>query len=108
MYGPSGAIMTYGDLPPNEKSISHANTRILKASSSQVINDASEASKRAAREAWSSVAAATPSLFKAASNSPRVQGYGFVAATPSPTPHQDIDPTELMTWGMIEGSRCLN
>ncbi|RHZ72252.1 hypothetical protein Glove_243g44 [Diversispora epigaea] len=37
------------------------------------------------------------------SDTPRVGGYGFVSATPSPSPSQ-FDSSELMTWGVIEGS----
>ncbi|CAG8676812.1 7376_t:CDS:2, partial [Gigaspora rosea] len=40
------------------------------------------------------------------SQTPRVGGYSFVSATPSPNPSQ-IDTSELMTWGMIEGSPLL-
>jgi Nuclear protein Es2 len=106
MYDPEGAPLTHGDLPSTSfepKSISHSATRILIASSTEVISDAS--SNNEAKKLWSSMAQATPALFKP--SSPRVQGYGFVAATPSPSPHDDIDPTELMTWGMIEGTPLL-
>ncbi|CAG8760662.1 13326_t:CDS:2, partial [Dentiscutata erythropus] len=47
---------------------------------------------------------ATPN--ESASQTPRVGGYSFVSATPSPNPSQ-IDTSELMTWGMIEGSPLL-
>ncbi|CAG8719810.1 3028_t:CDS:2 [Cetraspora pellucida] len=43
---------------------------------------------------------------ESASHTPRVGGYSFVSATPSPNPSQ-IDTSELMTWGMIEGSPLL-
>ncbi|CAG8542235.1 2946_t:CDS:2 [Acaulospora morrowiae] len=39
-------------------------------------------------------------------NTPRVGGYSFVSATPSPNPSQ-FDSSELMTWGTIEGSPLL-
>ncbi|KAJ3220891.1 DiGeorge syndrome critical region protein 14 [Clydaea vesicula] len=38
---------------------------------------------------------------------PKVQGYGFVSATPSPAPNRDIDPEELMTWGFIDSTPLL-
>ncbi|CAI2164637.1 4866_t:CDS:2 [Funneliformis geosporum] len=41
-----------------------------------------------------------------ASETPTVGGYSFVTATPSPNPSQ-IDSSELMTWGMIEGTPLL-
>ncbi|CAG8636937.1 19356_t:CDS:2 [Gigaspora margarita] len=47
---------------------------------------------------------ATPN--ESVSQTPRVGGYSFVSATPSPNPSQ-IDTSELMTWGMIEGSPLL-
>lgn len=40
------------------------------------------------------------------SETPTVGGYGFVSATPSPNPSQ-VDSSELMTWGMIEGTPLL-
>jgi protein DGCR14 len=32
---------------------------------------------------------------------------GFIPSTPSLEPHTDIDPSELMTWGMIQGTPLL-
>jgi hypothetical protein len=40
------------------------------------------------------------------SETPTVGGYSFVTATPSPNPSQ-VDSSELMTWGMIEGTPLL-
>jgi protein DGCR14 len=40
------------------------------------------------------------------SGTPKVGGYGFVSATPSPAPSQ-FDSSELMTWGTIEGTPLL-
>lgn len=45
-------------------------------------------------------------IVRSASQTPRVGGYSFVPATPSPNPSQ-IDSSELMTWGMIEGTPLL-
>jgi hypothetical protein len=39
------------------------------------------------------------------SSTPRVHGYSFVKATPSPAPGQDnINPDDFMTWGEIEST----
>nr|CAG8528927.1 16049_t:CDS:2 [Entrophospora candida] len=45
-------------------------------------------------------------VLRSASQTPRVGGYSFVPATPSPNPSQ-IDSSELMTWGMVEGTPLL-
>lgn len=100
MFGPEGVPLTPSDIPDQEpKSLSHSATRILKASSTRIISEQSQ-------KVWTNMSNATPSLFQK-STSPKVNGYSFVAATPSPMPHQDVDPSELMTWGMIEGTPLL-
>lgn len=56
------------------------------------------------------MAKATPALFpnrSDISDSPKVAGFGFVPSTPALNPDDDVDPSELMTWGMIEGTPLL-
>ncbi|CAG8548934.1 7630_t:CDS:2 [Paraglomus brasilianum] len=47
-----------------------------------------------------------PANTSSISGTPKVGGYAFVSATPSPAPSQ-LDSSELMTWGTIEGSPLL-
>lgn len=114
MYGPEGVPLTLSDMPVTKaakKQIVHSATRIANPASSQILlNPTREGSTDLARQIWSSMAAATPALFSSnnqVSSTPKVMGYGFVSSTPSPHPDRDIDPSELMTWGMIEGTPLL-
>ncbi|KAJ3332138.1 hypothetical protein HDU76_001172 [Blyttiomyces sp. JEL0837] len=115
MYYPSGAPQTLADLkeqrgPP--KAINHSATRLP---TTHTTKDVIEASKQAAdrlqtQQVWRDMAAATPALFPGhQSNDPVSSGksYDMVPSTPSLEPHADIDPSELMTWGMIEGTPLL-
>ncbi|KAJ3074747.1 DiGeorge syndrome critical region protein 14 [Quaeritorhiza haematococci] len=121
MYYPEGAPLTLKDLgesrgPP--KAISHSATRFpTTTSTKEVLSSSQSAAERLrTQEVWKEMAKATPALFNPsatpssstqAGEAPRINGYGFVAATPSPAPHRDIDPSELMTWGFIEGTPLL-
>ncbi|ORY36989.1 hypothetical protein BCR33DRAFT_769927 [Rhizoclosmatium globosum] len=110
----------HAKLPP--KSINHNATRLdsFSPSNDAVLRAASDAAadRLATQEVWRNMASATPALFPhgAASSSstsagtstaPQVEGFTFVPSTPSLEPHADIDPEDLMTWGMIEGTPML-
>jgi protein DGCR14 len=74
-------------------SVSHANTRFAAGSPS-----------KSGRHGLGTVSSAVSSEAASAdggSDSPKVNGYGFVV-TPSPRPGVDLDPT--MTWGVIDGT----
>ncbi|KAI8811114.1 nuclear protein Es2-domain-containing protein [Cladochytrium replicatum] len=115
MYYPEGAPLTLADVAEERKappSIQHKATRFVSSTSTttqKVLDLGSEAAGRLqTQQIWSQMTAATPALF------PRpideigtpISGVGgtyrFVASTPSPAPHRDIDPEDLMTWGTIE------
>ncbi|KAJ3107403.1 DiGeorge syndrome critical region protein 14 [Physocladia obscura] len=99
-------------LPP--KSINHSGTRIpTSALSNNIPATAAAAAAAGARlqtqEIWRNMAAETPGLFPngVGSSESAVITNTFVPSTPSLEPHADIDPEDLMTWGMIEGTPIL-
>ncbi|KAJ3045445.1 hypothetical protein HK097_001218 [Rhizophlyctis rosea] len=96
--------------PP--KSITHNATSLPSTTKTSEILQAQHTKDRLrTAEVWQNLAAATPALFPNTSEEedgqPKVAGYSFVAATPSPAPHRDINPDEVMTWGFIEGTPLL-
>ncbi|TPX73236.1 hypothetical protein CcCBS67573_g05499 [Chytriomyces confervae] len=122
MYPPDGAPLTLTDvvnprtakLAP--KSINHAGTRLptdTPSASNQLLRAASKlaADRLATQEVWRSMAAATPALFQNSNSSTdpttAAPGFNFVPSTPSFEPHADIDPEDLFTWGMIDGTPLL-
>ncbi|KAJ3236488.1 DiGeorge syndrome critical region protein 14 [Chytriomyces hyalinus] len=121
MYPPDGAPLTLTDvvnprtakLAP--KSINHAGTRLptdTPSGSNQLLRAASKlaADRLATQEVWRSMAAATPALFQNSSTADpttAAPGFSFVPSTPSFEPHADIDPEDLFTWGMIDGTPLL-
>ncbi|KAI8924593.1 nuclear protein Es2-domain-containing protein [Entophlyctis helioformis] len=125
MYQPDGAPLTYADIQPGRsapRAITHAATRFerpegtattqqLTATTASTAGELSASSaQRHTQQVWAAMAKATPALFHGRpglDDSPRVAGFGFVAATPSPAPHVDIDPSQLLTWGSIEGTPML-
>ncbi|KAJ8323179.1 hypothetical protein QVD99_000377 [Batrachochytrium dendrobatidis] len=122
MYYPDGAPLTLadmGELRGQPKSITHSATRfnaphsseLARTLSSGMSSASSESGRLNTQRVWSQMAKATPGLFHGAAgaltDSPRVSGYGFVPTTPTFTPDEDIDPSELLTWGMIEGTPLL-
>ncbi|CAG8526935.1 4911_t:CDS:10 [Rhizophagus irregularis] len=82
------------------KKIVHSATRFESAEEATIAN---HAAATAAAAAASGIDLDSSSN---ASETPTVGGYSFVTATPSPNPSQ-IDSSELMTWGMIEGTPLL-
>ncbi|KAI8832819.1 nuclear protein Es2-domain-containing protein [Chytriomyces cf. hyalinus JEL632] len=117
MYPPDGAPLTLTDvvnprtakLAP--KSINHAGTRLptdTPSASNHLLRAASKlaADRLATQEVWRSMAAATPALFQTSTADPitAAPGFNFVPSTPSFEPHADIDPEDLFTWGMIDGT----
>ncbi|KAI8610268.1 nuclear protein Es2-domain-containing protein [Chytriomyces sp. MP71] len=120
MYYPDAAPLTLADvvnprtakLAP--KSINHAATRIQdpSATNAAVLRAASDraAERLATQDVWRNMAAATPALFNANSSTgaaAAAPNFGYVPNTPSLEPHADIDPEELFTWGMIDGTPLL-
>ncbi|KAJ3218032.1 Envelope glycoprotein [Dinochytrium kinnereticum] len=116
MYPIDGAPETLGDLkelrgPP--KSISHASTRFAPTHTTKDVLQASRdaAERLQTQEVWREMAKATPALFPDAGSetpaSSKVNGFSLVPNTPSLEPHRDIDPSDLMTWGMIDGTPLL-
>ncbi|KAH6579015.1 hypothetical protein BASA50_002575 [Batrachochytrium salamandrivorans] len=117
MYGPESVPLTLADLSESRgqpKSISHSATRFptpTNSISGQLQSNMSSSQQPNTQQVWSHMAKATPGLFHgvagAPSDSPRVSGFGFVPATPTLLPNEDIDPSDLMTWGMIQGTPLL-
>lgn len=115
MYVPEGEALSASELtaarPGPPKSITHAATRLASSNPSKqnILDDQQAQDRMKTHEAWKELSKATPSLFPRASTpaGPHVGGYSFVSATPSPAPHRDVDPSDLMTWGMIEGTPLL-
>ncbi|KAJ3353237.1 hypothetical protein HDU83_007065 [Entophlyctis luteolus] len=103
----------HAKLPP--KSINHSATRLgseqTSASSGASATAAAAAAAAAARletqEVWRNIAAATPALFPNGAAANASGTSSFVPSTPSLEPHADVDPEDLMTWGMIEGTPIL-
>ncbi|KAJ3268037.1 DiGeorge syndrome critical region protein 14 [Borealophlyctis nickersoniae] len=113
MYVPEGEPLSaaeIGDARGPPKSITHNATRFPSTSTQQILDTARAAETRIhTQEVWKDMAKATPALWSQAEgrDSPRVRGFGFVSSTPSPAPHRDVDPSDLMTWGIIEGTPLL-
>ncbi|TPX73956.1 hypothetical protein CcCBS67573_g04776 [Chytriomyces confervae] len=122
MYPPDGAPLTLTDIVNPRtaklapKSINHAGTRLptdTPSASNQLLRAASKlaADRLATQEVWRSMAAATPALFQNSNSSSdpttAAPGFNLVPSTPSFEPHADIDPEDLFTWGMIDGTPLL-
>ncbi|KAJ3172291.1 DiGeorge syndrome critical region protein 14 [Geranomyces variabilis] len=111
MYYPDGVPLTHAEQaasrgPP--KGISHSATRFAPTSSTtSLLRAAQHAATRAhTNEVWSEMAKATPGLFGPPTPE-GVNGFSYVPSTPLLDPEVDVDPTELMTWGSIEGTPLL-
>ncbi|KAJ3165982.1 Ras- protein Rab-2A [Irineochytrium annulatum] len=118
MYHMDSAPETLADLKDNKgppKAINHNATRFhAEIPTSEVLKASRDAAERlATQEVWRDMAKATPALFPNGdpnSATPDVAGakaFGFVPSTPSLEPHADVNPEDLMTWGMIEGTPML-
>ena len=122
--------MTMADLPStrsNPKQVVHSSTRLpvhLLSSATAAPEKAVELQKVHAQKVWTDMARATPALFPNASGSnniplgqktlvggreatPVINGYKIIPDTPDIRPDDDIDPSELITWGMIESTPLL-
>ena len=118
--------MFYPDgLPPEEepttsrgepKAINHSATRFEKSTvtAADLLGKDPVLERLRTQHIWNDMVASTPALFRrdggnaeTGPDTPIMNGYGFVPAAPSPAPHRDIDPSELMTWGDIEGTPLL-
>ncbi|KAJ3154045.1 DiGeorge syndrome critical region protein 14 [Geranomyces variabilis] len=111
MYHPDGVPQTLAEQAASRgapKAISHSATRFTPTSSTTgLLRAAQHAATRAhTNEVWSEMAKATPGLF-APPTPEGVNGFSYVPSTPLLDPEVDVDPTELMTWGSIEGTPLL-
>ena len=112
MYGPKDVPLTLEDIPETrgeDKKIRHENTRIgsglgVVGSGLAAIDDETLI-RLNTEKVWKNMAQATPGLFK--QDTPLVRGYKMVPSTPDLQPNVDVDPSELMTWGMIESTPIL-
>ncbi|CAG8606088.1 3924_t:CDS:2 [Diversispora eburnea] len=97
MFYPEGENQIPEDNPRRApKQIVHSATRFESQDENTIYN-------HAAATAAAATVSGTNMDSTSESDTPRVGGYGFVSATPSPSPSQ-FDSSELMTWGVIEGS----
>ncbi|CAG8558425.1 3451_t:CDS:2 [Paraglomus occultum] len=109
---PPNALMFYPEGQPHKpeensrcapKQIAPANTRFESPDEVNINNHAAATAAAAMAAGLSLTSSPTASSM---SGTPKVGGYAFVSATPSPAPSQ-LDSSELMTWGTIEGSPLL-
>lgn len=119
IFEPQGAPLTMADLAQSkgpQKTISHSATRFADAPSLEVTRTdgqaASSLTRLATQEVWRTMAQNTPSLFPGPSSTPgkfdsTTGEYSFVESTPLLVPGESFDPSELMTWGYIEGTPIL-
>ncbi|KAI8824347.1 nuclear protein Es2-domain-containing protein [Fimicolochytrium jonesii] len=116
MYYPEGAPYTPADQVASRgapKAVSHASTRFDPSLTNGQLTDVASATAERMRtqEVWRDMARATPGLLPRVEQSAEVQGavdgYAYVSSTPALNPDEDIDPSELMTWGFIEGTPLL-
>ncbi|KAJ3075196.1 DiGeorge syndrome critical region protein 14 [Podochytrium sp. JEL0797] len=116
MYFPDAAPLTLHDaiskphakLPP--KSITHSATRLpTSLPTTSLLRAASDAAadRLATQEVWRNMAAETPALFPHGIDAISNSHDKFVPSTPSLEPNVDVDPEDLMTWGMIDGTPIL-
>jgi protein DGCR14 len=97
MYGPREVPLTTADLPSTRgepKELVHNNTRFK--APLKVFKESEEAEE-------------TKQVFDTMSRefTPQVAGYKMVPATPDLRPNEDVDPSELMTWGTIASTPLL-
>ncbi|KAJ1528264.1 hypothetical protein HK096_010020, partial [Nowakowskiella sp. JEL0078] len=108
---PDGAQLTVADITSTRgspKSVNYSATRFSPFQS--IPKTEIRLTQHPSTKTWDDVAKHTPSLFpsRVGSTTPiGNSGFGLVAGTPTPMPHIDIDPEELMTWGTIEGTPFL-
>jgi protein DGCR14 len=113
MYGPEGAKLTAADLPAGrgaDKSLDYASTRfkhsLAAAPPEEVLKKMGE--RAHTQQVWSNMASQTPGLFPIkGSETPSVGGWKLVPDTPDLKPGEDVDPSELITWGMMESMPLL-
>ncbi|GJJ72964.1 protein DGCR14 [Entomortierella parvispora] len=97
MYQPDGLGSDLNDriIRGNPKEISHANTA-FQGTDLLVVNQAAAAKFDP-----------TPFLKAGVTDSPKVNGYGFVSSTPTPCMSELGDDPDMMTWGTIEDEPLL-
>ncbi|KAJ3365892.1 DiGeorge syndrome critical region protein 14 [Kappamyces sp. JEL0680] len=112
MYGPADVPMTLADLPSSRaaaKQLNHSATRLPGSDAAPPPESVvAKMHDRETKAVWSSMAAATPGLFAARpSDTPMIAGWKIIPDTPDLKPDEDIDPSELITWGMMESTPLL-
>ncbi|TPX55107.1 hypothetical protein PhCBS80983_g05608 [Powellomyces hirtus] len=114
MYYPEGAPETLTEQAAARgapKAVSHASTRFTPTVSTEQLLKTAEATAEQMRtqDVWREMAKATPALFPGMQHEsqPGVDGFAFVPSTPVLNPGSDVDPSDLMTWGVIEGTPLL-
>lgn len=107
MYGPQDAPMVVGDLPITRgapKEISYRDTRLK--DSFFANEEQGELDKMHTERVWRDVANATPGLLRG-DQTPIIRGFKMVPSTPDLRPNIDLDPSELVTWGMVDSTPLL-
>jgi protein DGCR14 len=106
MFNPDGkneSLLDLNDSRGEEKKISHPATRFQ--AKSQIEN--SNIERIHTQLAWEEMRKATPALFnRNRESTPQMNMSSYVDAVPSPSPN-DINQSELFTWGQIEGTPLL-
>jgi hypothetical protein len=117
--------MTQADLPPSRagpKKVIHSNTRLPPSfsagDSSKPPEEVMESMEKShTQQVWRNMAATVPSLHATGSNliplgglrdnrgqiigrepTPMINGYKILPDTPDIRPHEDVDPSALITW----------
>ncbi|KAJ3314957.1 Envelope glycoprotein [Boothiomyces sp. JEL0838] len=109
MYVPEGKELAAHEIPITRaapKEIVHAATR-FKVPPPVRLSETKAGIDLQTQKVWDVMAKATPGLFPSNSSPKKQNGYDLVPATPELKPNEDVDPSELMTWGMIESTPIL-
>ncbi|KAI9090082.1 nuclear protein Es2-domain-containing protein [Phlyctochytrium arcticum] len=116
MYVPDGAALTLAEeanavgARGDPKSITHSATRFdAKVVSRKILVSGQTQDRLRTTQVWRDMAKDTPGLLPAteARTPSRSDEYLFVPSTPVIRPDEDVDPSDLMTWGVIEGTPLL-
>ncbi|KAJ3183321.1 DiGeorge syndrome critical region protein 14 [Gaertneriomyces sp. JEL0708] len=107
LYYPSTDSEAQSDLPlvhTTSKILNHDATR-FNDSTLELASELLEQQQRMnTQRIFTEIGLSTPS---ASSGTPQVNGYKYVPTTPLLRPDEDVDPSELMTWGVVEGTPLL-
>ena len=109
IFYPENAPLTLKDVMSEKllaKQISHSATR-FSTSDEDSWASSSQRNHENTKQVWKNMSEFTPGLLASVQATPTNATHAFVASTPSLNPHEDFDPSELMTWGTIEGTPVL-